>query len=313
MTSPTLISEKLLIRGDLDAGSLTIAIPTFRDDPSRLVSALAGCTCAEKASLLIYDDGTGDDTLTAACEAALQAWPGAAALISGMENHGRSHARNRLIAHARSDWILFLDADMLPDGPDFLGRYLDTMADQQSPALIAGGFSLDQISPSASQALHAAQSLQSECMSATERANDPGRYVFTSNILVHKTVLSEVSFDDGFSGWGWEDVDWGLRVAEAFPVIHVDNTATHLGLDDTDTLLAKYGESGANFARMVSRHPEAARSMKLTRAARKLAVLPGRSLIAHLSRWIAKSRLPNYLRLRALKLYRAATYAEHLR
>ena len=309
----SLISETLFAKDALTRGLLTIAVPTYRDDPTALVSALAKCTNADEISLLIYDDGTGDEQLTTACKQAIQTWPSSSVLITGSENKGRSHARNRLIAHAKTDWILFLDADMLPDGRDFLERYTSTIAEHPKPAVISGGFSLKQVRPNTAQALHAAQSLNSECVSAIERSKEPGLYIFTSNILVHRTVLSSIGFDDGFSGWGWEDVDWGLRVAEAFPIIHIENTATHLGLDDTDTILAKYGESGANFARLVSRHPEATRKMNLAQAARKLARLPGRSRVAYASRWIARSSLPNSLRLKALKLFRAATYAEHLK
>lgn len=312
MTAP-LVSETLYSRGDMERGRLTLAVPTYRDDPARLISALAACTGASDVNLLIYDDGSKDAGLRASCEDLIRLWPGAATLISSEINSGRSNARNRLLAHAKTDWILFLDADMLPDTEEFFETYTKTIAEQSGPALIAGGFSLDQITPTDSQSLHAAQSLKSECMPASARATEPGRYVFTSNILVHKTVLTTVRFDDDFMGWGWEDVDWGLRVSQNFPVIHIDNTATHLGLDDTDTLLAKYQESGANFFRIVSRHPEAARNMKLTRVARKLAKLPGRTIIAHLSKWAAKSKLPNRLRLQALKLFRAAIYAEHLK
>ena len=300
-------------RGDTQSCVLTIAIPTYRDDPIKLVQTLAQCERAEHAYLLIYDDGSADARLNAVCEDVIQSWPGPAAFISSAENEGRSHARNRLVAHSTSDWILFLDADMLPDDKLFLARYFQAIEEQTGPALIAGGFSLNQIVPNGEQSLHAAQSLESECLTAAQRARQPGRFVFTSNILVHKDVLFSVAFDDAYSGWGWEDVDWGLRVVNRYSVIHIDNTATHLGLDDTDTLISKYGTSGQNFARMVSRHPEAAKKMRLTRAARKLAKLPGRSVIAHLSRWLAKSRLPNGLRLKALKLYRAASYAEHLK
>ena len=313
MTTKPLISETLLASGDERLCDLTIAVPTFRDNPGELVEALARCRQAEDTCLLIYDDGSGDANLTDSCEELVTSWPGSAVLISAQKNMGRSHARNRLIAHSRSNWILFLDADMLPDDEIFLVRYMQAMEEQDGPALIAGGFSLNKIVPSPAQSLHAAQSLTSECISAAERAHDPGRFIFTSNILVHKAVLLNVSFDSGFSGWGWEDVDWGLRVAGAYPIVHIDNTATHLGLDDTKVLLEKYGESGANFARMVSRHPEAALKMNLARAARKLANMPGRSVIACISKWAAQSRLPNSLRLKALKLYRAATYAEHLR
>ncbi|MCF6328798.1 MAG: glycosyltransferase family 2 protein, partial [Henriciella sp.] len=167
--------------------------------------------------------------------------------------------------------------------------------------------------PTAETRLHAAQSLASESLNAQARAVQPGRYVFASNILVHLDILETVQFDDGFTGWGWEDVDWGLRIARDYPIHHIDNPATHLGLDSDQALLGKYGGSGANFARALERHPEALKATPLYRAARTLSRLPGKGLIKAASKVLAGTRyLPISWRLFGLKLYRAATCAEYI-
>lgn len=292
---------------------ISICIPAWKDDGAPLLQSLAGLDGIETCEVLVYDDGSIDPALTAAILTRLNTLNAPAKLITAAQNHGRAHARNRLIAHARADWLLLLDADMLPDTSAFLVTYLDMLAKHPAPALMAGGFSLNQVSPTPAQALHAAQSARSECLPAQTRQSEPGRYVFTSNILVHRQVLELVRFDDRYSGWGWEDVDWGLRVAAMFPVRHIENTATHLGLDDDAALLRKYETSGANFARLVASHPDAARKMALYRAARKLKSMPGRSAIRAMSRWLAtRQTLPIRLRLAGLKLFRAAIYAEDL-
>ena len=313
MSAQSAYSEAVLNNGVKTNARLTIAIPTYKDMPDKLIDKLMSCPGAEQSHLLIYDDGSGVAQLGTFCAAAVTNWPGPATLISARENKGRAHARNRLIAHAKTNWILLLDADMLPDSSDFLANYLDAISASNGPSLIAGGFSLKQVTPNRAQSLHARQSLSSECLSAKDRSKDPGRYVFTSNILIHRQILNAVKFDDGFEGWGWEDVDWGLRVARSYPVVHVENTATHLGLDDVGTLLEKYGGSGGNFARMLARHPQATSAMALTKAARTLARLPGRFVIRAAAKLIAKTPAPMSLRLQALKLYRAASYAEHLK
>lgn len=313
MTDTSPPREDIWHSGDDICRTLTIAIPTYKDNPARLIAALAKCDRAEDACLLVYDDGSNDQELTETCKQEMAEWPGTAILITADRNAGRAHARNRLLHHLITDWILFLDADMLPDGADFLSTYFIELEAARGPALIAGGFSLKQARPTPDQSLHAAQSLKSECLSASVRAEEPGRFVFTSNILVHWRILEAISFDDGFVGWGWEDVDWGLRVAANFPVIHIDNTATHLGLDDTQVLLRKYGNSGANFARMAARHPVAARAMSLTKAAKTLSRIPGRPVLRAITKFAAKSPLPLSARLQALKLYRAAAYAEHMK
>ncbi|MCZ4299407.1 glycosyltransferase family A protein [Henriciella marina] len=293
--------------------AITVCVPCYRDDASALIADLSQAKGAARVAVLVYDDGSGDPQLTARLKPFLEAYPGPARLVTASVNHGRAHARNRLHHLSKSHWILFLDADMKPDDPKFLARYLTAVEDCDGPALIAGGFSLQHAKVSAQTRLHAAQSLASECLAAAERRKEPGRYVFTSNILVHRRVLSEVPFDDGFKGWGWEDVDWGLNVAKAFPVRHIDNTATHLGLDDAATLLRKFGSSGQNFARLTQRHPDAVKSMPLYRMARKFRNLPARRPLQGLARFGARSAmLPDGVRLACLKTYRALAYSREI-
>jgi glycosyltransferase involved in cell wall biosynthesis len=307
--------ETIVDNGLTDATRLSICIPAWRDAASPLLTSLADLAEHNDCEVLVYDDGSDDPDMTAAITEHLGKFTGPARLITAHENKGRSYARNRLMHHARCDWLLMLDADMLPDDSQFLARYLDAMSAQTEPALIAGGFTLNHVAADKSQALHAAQSIRSECLSAAQRKTEPGRYIFTSNILAHRQVLDSVSFDDGYQGWGWEDVDWGLRVADRFPIIHIDNSATHLGLDDTNTLLRKYGTSGPNFARLARQHPEAVADMALYKVAKSLRRVPGTALIANVCKGLAQDRfgiIPMKLRLFALKLYRSAVYSETL-
>lgn len=292
---------------------LSVLVPTYRDDPRALIAALSACEGAGEVEFILFDDGSGLDMSPA--HAALENWPGPARCITAPANGGRAHARNRLLAQAESAWVLFLDADMLPDGPDFLARYIEALQPRSEPALICGGFSLQQVTPRPDQTLHALQSAASECLPADVRARAPGRYVFTSNLLVHRNVLEAIPFDEAYCGWGWEDVDWGFRVARHFPIRHIDNTATHTGLDTDTALMAKYAGSGANFARLVAQHPDETRQMALARAARALRILgslrqPVQALAGRLARMRA---LPGRIRLAALKLFRAAAYAREMR
>ena len=316
MAEPGVTSQETVRdNGHNGPSQISICIPAWRDTASPLLHALSELVEHHVCEVLIYDDGSGDQEMTATIIAHLAEFKGPAKLITAHQNKGRSFARNRLIDHANCDWLLMLDADMLPDDDKFLARYLDAIPGGTEPALIAGGFSLAQITADKSRALHAAQSIKSECLGAAERMTDPGRFVFTSNILAHRQILENVSFDDGYQGWGWEDVDWGLRVAEQFPIRHIDNTATHLGLDTTDALLHKYGTSGENFARLANQHPQAVSQMPLYKVARGLRPVPGTSIIANICKRLARDRfgfVPMEMRLFALKLYRSAIYSETL-
>ena len=294
---------------------LSILIPTFRDSAHALINRLAECDGAVDTEVIVYDDGSGDPELTALMSAAVDAYPGGACLITALTNKGRSAGRNHLEETANAEWHLFLDADMYPDDVAFLSRYVDAISSQNgAPCMIVGGFSLNFAPFSAKTDLHRAQSLKSECIPAETRNLEPGRFVFTSNVLVHRHIMETITFDPAFSGWGWEDVDWGLRVADRYPVLHIDNTATHLGLDPASVLISKYEKSAGNFWLAAERHEDAMKATPLYRMSRRFARLPGRALLAGLSKQVAllpASLMPAAIRLACLKVFRAAVYGGH--
>lgn len=298
----------------IGAPELTVLVPTFHDDVAPLVEALTACAGAHRIQLIIYDDGSQDTVLESRMIHALMTFPGTARVLLAEENVGRSEARNRLLAQASTDWVVLLDADMLPDDHLFLARYFDAIRLSDAPTLVSGGFSLKRVDIKPGRSLHALQSAASECMPADVRNQAPGRYVFTSNLLVHRTILEAVPFDTGFQGWGWEDVAWGLSVETAFPISHIDNTATHLGLDTDQALITKYARSSQNFARLAERHSSAVEAMPLFIAARRAQWLgPLRRPAASLFGAVARATLlPSQVRLFALKLVRALHYSKVL-
>jgi len=291
-----------------DAGTLlSIGVPAYVGDISPTVASLARCPEAEHVRLIVHlDAGPGDPV---AIEQGIASWPGPSTLLRADSHRGRAGSRNRLAQASTTPWILLLDSDMRVGREDFLGRYLGEIQGAAA-SVVCGGFSLTGELPPPHHRLHAAQARASECVPASVRAREPGRYLFSANVLAHRDVLKELPFDEGFVGWGWEDVEWGLRVAERFPIRHIDNPAGHAGLDDDRALLGKYRESVANFGRLRDLHPRAARSLPLARAARLLSVIPGTAGIEAAAGRLAASGLPIPVRLAALKVFRAALYAQ---
>lgn len=300
------------------AGSCTLSIlsPVFRNDPSALIAALArACRARPSPSveLVLVDDGSGDPALLAALEAAVMAFPAPASLIAFGANQGRSAARNRLTREARAPYLLFLDSDMLPDSDDFLLRWID-LIDTSVPALAYGGYTTVQVPDEPRLALARALAERVDCLPAQARSARGGIAVATSNLLVRADILRAVPFDAGFNGWGWEDVDWALRAAEAgHRVLHVDIPATHLGLDEPEVILRKFAQAGPNFAHMLARHPQM-RSLRSTRIIQLLARLPSLGLLAPVLRQLAISdAVPMGLRSRAARAWRALQAALALR
>jgi hypothetical protein len=132
--------------------------------------------------------------------------------------------------------------------------------------------------------------------------------------MVRRDVFDAEAFDEGFRGWGWEDVEWGARVSRRFPILHIDNPATHLGLDTPEVLAGKYEQSVENFARLAARHPDLVARYPSFKAAQLLKTWPGvprwRGLLKRLA---LSSLMPLTLRVMAMKAYRAALYSEAVR
>ncbi|MET3666463.1 glycosyltransferase family A protein [Caulobacter sp. 1776] len=286
---------------------LSVLIPTFRDDPSVLLKALDDPSA--KAEIVVLDDGGGDDALAERIARRIEKLRVPARFVRLSSNEGRAKGRNRLASHARGGHFLFLDSDMLPDTPDFLSRWA-AVADSDAPVAF-GGFTLDQTPRRPEHALHRAMALKSDCTPAPERAKAPEKHVFTSNLLVRRDVFETIGFDEGFSGWGWEDVEWAMRVVRQHPILHIDNTATHLGLDPAPAMAAKYEQSAANFARVVASHRDIVNTYPSYKVAKTLKPFPLRGLWRPTLKRIALAEAaPVSLRAFAMRLYRASLYIE---
>jgi glycosyltransferase involved in cell wall biosynthesis len=290
------------------APRLSVLIPFFRDDPSRLLAAIDRADLP--AEIVVLDDGSGDAALASRVADAARALALPACFLQLAANEGRAAGRNRLAGEARGRHLLFLDADMLPDADDFLARWLELIATDDPPVAF-GGFSLDQTPHSPATAVCRALSLKSDCMPVEARRKAPEKYVFTSNLLIRRDIFEAEPFDSGFTGWGWEDVEWGMRVSRRHPIAHIDNPATHLGLAPAAAMAAKFEQSAANFARVVAAHGDIVRAYPSYRVAKALKRAPLRGLWRPLLKAFALvDALPAAPRAFALRLYRAALYAE---
>lgn len=290
------------------APRLSVLIPTFRDDPSALLKRLDDPTA--RAEIIVLDDGSGDEALAKRIAGRIERLRLPARFIRLTSNEGRAKGRNRLASHARAGHFLFLDSDMLPDPENFLARWA-ALAEGENTPIAFGGFTLDQTPRRPEHELHRAMALKSDCTPAPERARSPEKHVFTSNLLVRRDVFETVAFDEGFTGWGWEDVEWAMRVGRDHPILHIDNSATHLGLDTAPAMAAKYEQSASNFARVVSAHREIVSAYPSYKVAKALKSMPARDIWRPILKAFALNEAaPTRLRAFAMRLYRAALYCE---
>lgn len=287
---------------------LSVLVPFYKDNPTSLLHALTR-ERAPQVEILFYDDGSGDPQLSREFGAQVEDSDSVVTLITAHANRGRSAARNALQHSARAHWVLFLDADMLPGRPDFLSQYLRAMTDNNAD-IIFGGFTVPARADTPDRDLHRALSQISDCLPLSQRIKAGPQYVASSNLCVRKSVLQSEAFDDGFSGWGWEDSEWAARVAKRFTLRHIDNSALHLGLETDATLLSRFQNSAQNYLRFTDAHPDLAQTLPLYRLMQKLSRVPAQGALRPIYKGLVLGRaLPMRLRVLGLKLWRASWYA----
>lgn len=299
---------------EVRAPVLSILVPTYDRDIRplcrELLADMAALPDPAAVELAVLVDGNpalaGQEEVAAAAEAAGLA----ACVLLAPRNRGRSEARNRLARQARGRFLLFLDADSLPDAPGFVARALALAGD---PGRVAcGGRSGRRAGPPPSDALlfHAHSSLR-EWVPPAERNRFPDLAFVSANFLVARDLFLAEPFDPGFTGWGYEDMEWAMRMLRrGVRVEHVDNTVTHDEHHRDADYLARLERSAGNFVRLWRRHPALAERLRILRLVRLLAPVAGWSWLRGLAKAAALTRpLPVRLRLLALKAFQAACFA----
>jgi glycosyltransferase involved in cell wall biosynthesis len=305
--------ERIIAIGpDAESPHLSVLTPFHRHDPSALLARLANAP--DGVEFILIDDGSASAELLAGVIGAAERVGAPVRVIVWGRNRGRAAARNRLIEEARGAHVLFLDADMIPDSSRFLSIWLGVLSTQR-PLVAFGGLSTKHVKSNSDTALHLNVFARSDCAPARIRALKPAQSTASANLAVRRDFLAAHPFDARFTGWGFEDTDWAISAAKRVRILHVDNPATHAGLDDVATLMRKNAEAGPNFARLAQKHPDTVRRFAAYRAAIALKAAPARSALRRLAAFLAADDAgltPMPVRRAAFKLHRATYFAENL-
>jgi Glycosyl transferase family 2 len=290
---------------------LSLLIP-FRDDNVRpLVRSLLAAAMPLEADLelLVGDDASRDVDLARRAIEDIAAAPIPARLIRPTRNLGRAAIRNILTACSSASHVLFVDAEMTMPGSDYLTTYLDLI--RGDPAVVFGGYAVtDSVLGGDDLSLYECTRIQ--CLPARRRLCRPWRFLYGGNLLIRREIALTCPFDEGFRGWGWEDIEFGMRVSDRFPIIHVDNPVQRSRLLTTEQVCARIEESFDNFHRLALLQAQKTGTLRLYRLSRLAGCLPLRGRMRWVLRRAALGKtipLPLRWRMVALKLYQALVYA----
>lgn len=282
---------------------LSILVPVYNWDLSLLLNSILReieeFALQDRVEVVVMDDSSTDAELVAKNAAFLSGKVRPYLRFSRLErNAGRSAIRNMLAAEAVGNFLLFLDCDVAPDAPDFIRIYL-SHAESNGFDVVCGGISYrTRVLNAPEFDYHAYLGNRKEVKAAAERNQAPWRHILTSNIMVRKSVFQSTPFDERFTGYGYEDIEWGVRLAASFKILHIDNTASHLGLVTKARTYEKMRDSVPNYLLLKALCPEAFNASDISRLV-NLLELSGRWFLHKmdwiLKRWFLSARLSNRL------------------
>lgn len=151
-------------------------------------------------------------------------------------NVGRTRTRQRLAEQAKYDWLLFLDADVIPVTSAFIQHYIDAI---QPNTVIFGGYQYEKESTDATKILRYRYGKEREEKYASERNKNPYTYVFSGNMLVPKSIFLNFNYQANEKNYGM-DIYFGYQLyQQQISVLHLDNPILHLGLETNEVYFQK--------------------------------------------------------------------------
>ena len=228
---------------------LSICIPTYNTDCSELLDILAKqiAQLEETVEVLVCDDFSTDDVRKnqEACER------NGFFFFENQSNLGSISTRIKLAKNSSFNWLLFVDADMLPNTDEYVIIYTNFITFNKTDIAIGGCCYPNEIKPFN---LRLRYGRNREEVSAEKRQLNPYNSILFGNVLIKKELFSEV-FDDFKDNAYGEDIYLSSSLKSLNKdVVHLPNETYHLGLESNREFLKKIKKSGEMHARLDSNY-----------------------------------------------------------
>ncbi|WP_282035984.1 glycosyltransferase family 2 protein [Saccharicrinis aurantiacus] len=215
---------------------LSICLPVYNVDVRAITNKLMvqAIECKIEFEIRIYDDGSTQNykqvnhTLGNNKNIIYHELP---------QNLGSAAIRNKLLADAAYNNILFLDSDSdIQD--DYIQKYIPHLS--QKNLIVCGGRVHPSKLPSSEFSLRWIVGKKREDHSAALRNKVPNKSFMSNNFLVKKELFNTVAFNESIKRSGHEDTMYGIELEKnGINIVHIDNPVTHIGLETNNEFITK--------------------------------------------------------------------------
>jgi glycosyltransferase involved in cell wall biosynthesis len=217
---------------------LSILIPTYNYAVFSLVENLSNqlCKVEIKYEIIVLDDHSTSFLEENKRIASFKN----CSFTQNSTNFGRTKTRQTLAESAKFEWLLFLDADVMPENNDFIEKYLACFIEDQ---LVFGGCNYEKDQPDATKMLRYHYGKNREEKSELLRNKKPYEFAFSGNMLIRKKLFLTLNQNNLENIYGM-DVFFAHQLWEnQIPILHIDNAIIHLGIEKNEVFFEKVLES----------------------------------------------------------------------
>ncbi len=162
------------------------------------------------------------------------------------KNGGRSKIKNLLAEESKYNWLLFLDADVLPVSKNFMQNYVEA-SKVNDEKVFYGGLKYYDKKPKDDKMLRWVYGRDREQIPLKKRNVNPQEYFTAANFLIDKDLFEKIKFDESLVEYGHEDTLFALELKKNnVSIKQIDNPVFHLGLDNNEIFLEKIKKSIEN-------------------------------------------------------------------
>ncbi|WP_040278850.1 glycosyltransferase family 2 protein [Psychroserpens damuponensis] len=219
---------------------LSVLIPVYNYDIKALVNLVHKQLMASEIifEILCLDDNS--NTNTSVLNAEIGQLQNTSYQISKV-NTGRVATRQTLAEQAKYDWLLFLDADVMPKLDEFISNYIAFLSSEYDA--IYGGFAYQPEQPKNEFMLRWTYGSSNEQVQASLRNKTPYKIVISANFMIKKSVFLKLNSKITQRGYGYDNFFGALLKSGQYNVFHIDNEVYHLGLEPNERYLHKIEQS----------------------------------------------------------------------
>lgn len=214
---------------------LSVLIPTYNYNVNQLAERLSEQlkTCFFAYEILVLDDcSTNQETVIA--NQKITAFPNCF-FFQNETNLGRTATRQALAEKANYDWLLFMDADVLPKNNEFIKNF---DIENQSADVVFGGIAYENKKPEKEKMLRWKYGKAREAKPVSERIKMPYLSIISQCFLIQKRIFLKAN--DFHKNMYGVDVLFAQNLENMqVNVLHIDNPIVHLGLESSASFIEK--------------------------------------------------------------------------